>query len=455
METGTFNVTLGKADDLRRRPNENACVEAADSSMRAFIFWLAAMLLAGPAVAQGSGKLTPLPTGPPLLDWVRSTLTEALDGVTQIVPGRSSNHLSARTSSPALPAFTITVLEQVPAVDLDSLPNSFVSTFRAACGPLRPRGELDENLLNFIVYTLECPTIGASGLHLWVLSYRDTDRTQLIALSSNAASAAAINTRGDKLAAALGLRLYPTPRSLAEAMAVGHALGLSEYNQTQFSSSEAGRGRLRVAQLIEAAPGTSGNVDVHVRSCSSIQIREIEDGPPTRVSAELVIDLQRFAELVTREGPNLNVRPGTAWQVTRFPSDGRPLSYPMPNVTGLLAPDANWHAMLDSYLLAWERFCAPSALAIATPPAGSAAQPAPSAPAFPPQAAQTGPGQSGAAPGRACEPEGALRRIARGRASGDIDEPARDAGGPYLMVNAAWWRSIDQSSREGIADIVH
>jgi len=415
--------------------------------MRILTFCLAMLCLPGAAAAQGSGKLTPLPTGPALLQWVRSTLTEALEGVTQIEPGRAATLFNARTSDPALPTFSISVTEQAPAAaTLQLMTDSFVSTFRASCGPLRQRGELKENQLSFVIHTLDCPAIGPGGLHLWIMSYADSDRTQLIALSGGMAGTAAIDARGDNFAAALGMRLYPRLRNLAEAMAVAHAVGIFEYDPSQFSSTEPGRGRLRVNQVIHADPGQRGVVEVHAPSCTAIRIREIEDGPSARVASEQVIDLQRFARSVTREGPNLNVQPDAFWDVTRFRAGNGALRYLWPAGTaGLLTPASEHYDVFDSYLLVWERFCAGGASPVA----------ASRTPAPPPQVAQAAPAQPAPAPQRACDREGSRNNIARGRASGVMDEPTLDERGHVLTVDAAWWQSVAQSFRQDLADIVH
>jgi hypothetical protein len=430
--------------------------------MRIFTLCLAVLCLSGPAAAQGSAKLTPLPNGPALLQWVRSTLTEVLEGVTQIEPGRAATLFNARTADPALPAFSISVTEQVPAVaTLPLMTNSFISSFRASCGPLRERGELTENQLSFVVHTLDCPTIGPAGLHLWIMSYKDSDRTQLIALSGSIAGAAAIDARGDKLAAALGMRLYPKLRSLVEAMAVALSLGIFEYDPADFTLTEPGRGRLRVSQVIHAEPAQRGVVEVHAPSCAMIRIREIEDGPSARVASEQVIDLQRFARSVTREGPNLNVRPDAFWEVTRFRAGNDVMRYPWPGGSAeLMTPESNFYEFFDNYLLVWERFCASSASsavasqtpAPATLPAAPAAQ---SPPPAMPQVAQTAPAQPGPAPQRACDREGSRNNIARGRASGVMDEPTLDERGHVLTVDAAWWQSVAQSFRQDLANIVH
>lgn len=430
--------------------------------MRIFTLCLAVLCLSYPAAAQGGGKLTPLPTGPALLQWVRTTLTEALDGVTQLEPGRAPTLFNARTTDPVLPAFSISVTEEVPALaTLQLMVNSFISSFRASCGPLRERGELNDNQLSFVVHTLDCPTLGPAGLHLWIMSYKDSDRTQLIALSGSLAGTAAIDNRGDKLAVALGMRLYPRLRSLVEAMAVTHALGIAEHDPANFSSTEPGRGRLRVDQVIHAAPGQRGVVEVHAPSCAMIHIREIEEGPSARVASEQVIDLQRFAQSVTREGPNLRVRPDAFWEITRFRAGNDNLRYPWPvGEAGLLTPASDNYDFFDSYLLVWEHFCAggtPSVAASPTPapamqPAARSAQPPPAAP---PQVAQAAPAQPAPAPQRACDREGSRNNIARGRASGMMDEPTLDERGHVLTVDAAWWQSVAQSFRQDLADIVH
>ncbi|QCK88513.1 hypothetical protein E8L99_23500 [Phreatobacter aquaticus] len=434
--------------------------------MRKLFFWLAMFILAGPAAAQGSGKLTPLPGGPALLDWVRSTLAEALDGVTQIEPGRSPSVFIARTGSPDLPVFNISVVEQMPSEAPETMTKGFISSFRASCGPLRLRGHLSENELYFEHLSIECPGITASGLYLWILAYKDSDRTQLIALSGSLAATAAINARGEKLAAALGLRIYPTSRSLTEAVAVAQAFfgTPDDYELSAFTSLGGGRGRLRVKEMI--LTGKPGAWEVNAPSCSAIRVREIEDGPPTSVSSDSTIDLQRLAALVKRQGPDLITSAGAYGTRTILASSPRPVTSPLALESGSLSPASANYAQLDSLLVAWERFCAsatpvkaeatqaPAGSSTATASAASMSQPAPAAPA-PSQVAQAAPGQPGAAPQRACDREGSRTNIARGRTSGVIDEPSSDARGPFLSVDAAWWRSVSQSFRQDMADIVH
>jgi hypothetical protein len=325
--------------------------------MRILILWLAMVMLAGPATAQGSGKLTPLPSGPALLDWVRTTLAELLDGMTGIERDDNPNVFIVRTTDPALPVFALTALEQGP-VATEVLTAEFISRFRTSCDPLRRRGELAEYAIFFEIHTVECPRSTSRANYYWIMAYKDSDRAQLIAMVGNIGHAAAINARGDRFAAVLGMRIYPTIRSLPEALAVAqaHAGDLHEYDPSQFSLLGEGRARLRVKSMI--LTGKPGTWEVTAPSCSAVRMREIEDGPPVTVDSEITIDLQRLATLVTRQGPDLVLRAGAYGTLTRLVSSPNPVTIPLAVADGSLAPDSPNHAELDSLLLAWERFCA-------------------------------------------------------------------------------------------------
>lgn len=82
--------------------------------------------------------------------------------------------------------------------------------------------------------------------------------------------------------------------------------------------------------------------------------------------------------------------------------------------------------------------------------AAASTQPARTAEGTPPAVAPA-PGP----PPRACDQAGSQLNLQRGRASGVVGESGADAGGPFLLVDAAWWRSIPHMQRQDLADIVH
>jgi len=348
--------------------------------MRVLFLWLAMVMLAGSATAQDTGKLTPLPGGPALLDWVRTTLAEALDGVTEIGRDSHPNVFIVRTTDPALPVFAVTALESGP-VATEVLTANFISPFRASCDPLRRRGELAQYALFFELHTVECPRSTSRANYHWIMAYKDGERAQLIALVGSMEHAAAINARGDRFAAALGMRIYPTIRSLPEALAVAqaHAGDLHDYDPSQFSLLGDGRAHLRVKAL--TLTGKPGTWEVIAPSCDKVRMREIGDGPPVTVDSDIAIDLQRLASLVTRQGPDLILRAGAYGTITRLVASSRPVTVPIAVADGSLAPDSPHHAELDSLLLAWERFCATaSPVGVPAAPArAGAAPPTPSA----------------------------------------------------------------------------
>lgn len=330
--------------------------------MRALFVWLVVLCAAGPAAAQPAAGLEPLPSGPALIGWVRQRLAEALEGVTRLEPGSRPSLVVAETDSPDLPRFTISVAEEPEEREPLVFARSFVSSFSESCGPLRGRGELNEGLFAFGIYVLDCPRIGAGGLHIWIMTYKDGDRSQLVALSAELTRAAAIDARGDRVARAVGIRLYPSIRTLAEALVVADALSgsLDRYDPARMTLPDPTRAALKVDGLIQT--GRPGTYEIEVRSCNSIRLREVED-EGRRLVREGEIDLQRLVGLVTRAGPNLSVQAGAYGEQTNFPNSGEPLHRPIDVDAGLFLPDTPWHGPLDAYLQAWERFCQPGATA--------------------------------------------------------------------------------------------
>lgn len=326
--------------------------------MRFLLVWLV-LLTAAPAAAQTQDRLAPLPSGPATLDWVRQRLKEALGDVTRLEPGTRPSLIYAHTDKADLPRFTISVAEEPGSKAPHTFAQDFVSSFRQSCGPVRWRGELYEGDFAFGIHTVDCPSLGAAGLHIWMMTYRDGARSQLIALSADLAKAAAIDARGDAVARAVGIKLYQTPRTLAEAMAVAQAFGgnLDQYEPAKLSMLDPTRAVLKVDALVQnGAPGT---YEIDVRSCNSIRLREVEDST-RRTLIETEIDLQRFAALVTRDGPDMVSRAGQYGEETRYPAQAAPVRGNLQIEMGQHIPDSTLHGMIDAYLLAWERFCRPN-----------------------------------------------------------------------------------------------
>lgn len=364
-----------------------------------FVLVVLAALAAVPALAQQSDRPA-LPPPAVVLEFLRTTFGEMFADVTALAPQGEPGAFRATTRSADLPQFDLRIAERTsPELDLDKEANAVIGPARNSCQPFRQRGEAFEPL-RLQAMTMLCPAGGEQRL-VWVLVWSNSTTARTIMVSVPPGQSAALLARGDRLMAALNMKPTPQPRNLAEAVIVAyvHAGYVSLHEPGDVSIPSPTRAVLGVKDL--STSGTAGDYDVEAPACNAIMVREVSAGRPRFVERETRLDLNALGQLLTRDGINLRSRGGAFGESIRHFAQRPDASIRDVETVeeGVLAPEATFHLMMDSYLLTIERFCGAATPVAAQAPAAGAQTPAVGAqpPAANPQAANA---QSPAAPVR-------------------------------------------------------